>query len=673
VRILRSVSAAAALALSLAAAAAEHRDLVVVSGLSRNQLPALSRELGIVVNGPRREGWEVEATADQQAALLTRGLGIKLVAPNIDLVYEANSRTFSEDAWYMPYADFRDTMITIAQNNPSFTRLETLGMSVSNRLILAMKFSDNPQLDENEPAVHFEANIHGDEKITWGVLMEMVKYLAASYGTDTTVTRLIDSREIWLLPMVNPDGYETPTRYNDNGVDLNRNWGWMWQNGRARGSGPMSEPESKAQLNHILRHPFVTYVSYHSGTEFISHPWSYTYSRHNTIPELTLISWLSSRYDNYTRYTYGQGADSMYSINGSTKDFNYGYDGSMGWSIEVHYTKTPPASEIVPTFNKNRPAILEFCHHAGKGIHGKVTDASTGRPVHAQVIVDPANWHSYTDAGTGDFHRFYLPGAYDLTIRAPGYVDATVPGVTVPNSGDSAINVNVRLVADSTVPLYGFRVIYCMYITSPALNRTYPIRALGPHDSVYYRLDSSKYICIDMDRPIRNLAGDDFVVYRTGGNGAATVKASMTWDSTWTFIGTADSDETSFDLESVGLDSVRYVRIDASAAFYLDAIEGANYTGISSPRLPFSPAPLTLSPVSNPSTGVVRFALSRRVTEADIAIYDQSGRGVSSITATGASATWNGLDRSGRRVPAGVYFALTQAQDASPVRIVLAE
>ncbi len=668
------MTAAALLTLTVAAPAAEHRDLILVKGAGISEASALE-EHGLVINRMRPDGIEAEANARQQDHLRALGWTVRTITPEIDEVYRMNSLSVAEDAWYMPYTDFRDTMITIAQNNSSFIKLETLGMSVSNRLLLAMKFSDNPEQNENEPEVHFEANIHGDEKITWGVLMELVKYLASGYGSDTLVTRLVNEREIWLLPMVNPDGYETPTRYNGNGVDLNRNWGWMWGGGISpAGSAPMSEPESRAQLGHIMRHPFVTYVSYHSGTEFISHPWSYTYARYNTIPELTLINWLSARYDHYTHYNFGQGADSMYSINGSTKDFNYGYDGSMGWSIEVHNIKTPPASEIVPTFNENRPAILEFCHHAGKGIHGKVTDAATGRPVHALVFVDPADWHSYTDAETGDFHRFYLPGTYDLTFRAPGYVETTISDVTVPSSGDSAITVNVRLVADSTAPLFGFRVMYCYYIRSPSANRTYPVRALGPHDSDHYQLDSNKYICIDMDRPIRNLAGDDFVVYRAGGDGTATVKGALTWDGTWTSIGTANSDDTSFDLDAVGLDSIRFVRIEASSTFNLDAVEGANYTGISSRPESVLPVPLVLSVRQNPSRGWVALGLSRPPTaSARILIHDLSGRIVRRLPASAQSVLWDRIGDDGRLLPAGVYFALIENRDASPVRIVLAE
>ncbi|UCG43638.1 MAG: carboxypeptidase regulatory-like domain-containing protein [candidate division WOR-3 bacterium] len=670
-----SVAAAMLSALTGAALAAGHRDLVLVEGADRSDVPGIA-ECGVVINRVGTRAIEAEANARQQDRLRALGWTVRTITPEIDEVYRMNSLSVADDAWYMPYTDFRDTMITIAQNNSSFIKLETLGMSVSNRLILAMKFSDNPQQNENEPEVHFESNIHGDEKITWGVLMELVKYLASGYGSDTLVTRLVNEREIWLLPMVNPDGYEVPTRYNDNRVDLNRNWGWMWQNGYARGSGPMSEPESRAQLGHIMRHPFVTYVSYHSGTEFISHPWSYTYARHNTIPELTLIKWLSARYDHYTHYAFGQGADSMYSINGSTKDFNYGFDGSMGWSIEVHYTKTPPASEIVPTFNKNRPAILEFCHHAGKGIHGKVTDAATGRPVHAQVIVDPADWHSYTDAETGDFHRFYLPGTYDLTFRAPGYVETTISDVTVPNSGDSAITVNVSLEADSTAPLFGFRLMYCEYIRYPDRNRTYPVQALGPHDGVGYQLaggTDNNYVCIDMDRPVRDLAGPDLTVYRSSGAASATVKGSHSWTGPWTTIGTASSAETSFDLSAVGLDSVRYVRLDASGTFVLDAVEGANYTGIVSRPEPL-PRPIALSVRQNPTQGRVAFGLNRPPDAGTrILVHDLSGRIVRRLPASSQSVLWDRAGDDGRLLPAGVYFARVKARDAAPVRIVLTE
>ena len=102
-----------------------------------------------------------------------------------------------------------------------------------------------------------EGGIHGDEKIGWAVAFEMLKYMVANHNSDTLVTRLIDTRELWFHPMYNPDGYDTnpARRYNGNNVDLNRNWGWMWGWEYNMGDAPFSEPENRAVLDHILRHP----------------------------------------------------------------------------------------------------------------------------------------------------------------------------------------------------------------------------------------------------------------------------------------------------------------------------------------------------------------------------------------------------------------------------------
>jgi hypothetical protein len=644
------------------------RDLVLVTGAGPADVRTIE-QLGAVVNDAREGSLTAEADADQQAALRALGFTVKVRVPNIDQVYRDNSLDLGTDAWYMPYATFADTMRTIAQNNSSFIRLETLGYSVGNRALLALKFSDNPGIHQDEPAVHFEADIHGDEKIGWGILFEMVKYLAANYGTDTLVTRLVDSREIWLHPMYNPDGYEASRRYNGNNVDLNRNWGWMWGGESGQGASVLSEPENRAVLGHILRHPFVMFISYHAGTEFISYPWSY--QSHDSIPEKPLIHFLSQRYAVPNGYEVGQGAIGMYEINGSTKDFDYG-QGMMGWSIEVHYSKTPPASEIVPTFNRNSSAILEFFHRAGQGIHGTVTDAVNGRPVHTMVTVGAVNWPSYTDTALGDFHRFYLPGTCSVTFRAPGYRDTTINGVVVPNSGDSSVTLDVQLQPEPTAPLFGFRHIYNAYIASPSSNRTWPVRALGAHDGVHFQLDNGKYICIDMDRPVRDQSGDDLVVFRNGGSGSATVKGSNAWDGTWTTIGTASSDESSFDLDAVGLDSVRFIRLEASGAFYIDAVEGVNYTGLNGEPVARLPA-LSLSPVVNPATGTVRLRFNRPPAPGThVQVLDASGRVIRTIAPEGTTLAWDRSDERGRGIAPGVYFCRVAGPEPAEARLVLA-
>lgn len=594
------------------------------------------------------------------------GYSFSILTPNITDVYDANFRTPGVDGQYLTYAQFRDTMATIAQNNPGICRLETLGTSYNGKLLLAVKVSDNPGIHENEPAIHFEGGIHGDEKIGWAVAFEMLKYLVTNYGTDTLVARLVDSREIWLHPMYNPDGYDTTParRYNGNNVDLNRNWGWMWGWEYNMGDAPFSEPENRAVLDHILRHPFVMFVSFHAGTEFISYPWSCDTAE--TTPENQLMNFLSQRYSVPNGYPYGQGSVGMYPINGSTKDCDYG-QGMMGWSIEVHDSKTPPASQIEPTFQKNRTAILEFYHRAGQGIHGTVTNITNGLPVHCQVWVSPANWPSFNDATLGDYHRFYLPGTYDVTFRSPGYRDTTVSGVVVPNSGDSSVTLDIQMTPDAVAPLFGFRVIYCYsepssYDADPKANT-----ALGPHDGVAYPLTNSRRFCIDMDRVVRDVNGTDLTVYRPTGTGTATVKGADSWQGPWTTIGTADAAQNDFDLSSVGLDSVRYIELTSSGTFNIDAVEGVNdYVGLYEAKFPVPSSQFPVLRTSSPARSSVRFALSAPPpTGTRLFIRDISGRLISSFPVHRSSFTVPAP------VPAGVYFATLNTGHATPAQFVV--
>ena len=664
----KTILAAIAL-VSVVATAAPRRDLVLVRDADWSIAARLAHH-GLVINRAREEGLEVEATAEQQA--LVNGLGYRtdVLEQDIQALYSRNAGTLSTDAWYMPYTHYRDTMITIALNNSGFIKLETLGYSASNRPLLAMKFSDNPQVEEYEPQVHFEGNIHGDEAITFGIYCELVKYLASNYAYDTLVTRLIDEREIWVAPLVNPDGYEAHSRYNANSVDLNRNWGHNWGNSSRCGNSPMSEPETRAFMAHCMRHPFVLNASYHSGTKYLAYPWSYT--RYCTIPDKPHVHFLSQRYNAHTSYPYGQGAVGMYPLNGGAKDLEYAW-GSLTWSIEIHNTKWPNASEIVPTWNLNRPAMLELFHHAGKGIHGTVTDATTDEPVHAQVWVGPGDFPGYTDTTLGDYHRFYLPGTYSITFRAPGYRDTTVTNVVVPTTGDSSVTVDVQMTPDLAEPLFGFRVIYSLYVTTSS-NRTYPVWALGPHDGRAYQLDNNKYICLDMNRAVHDQTGVDLTVYRSSGSGSATVKGSNDWTGPWTTLGTASSPETSFDLSSSGLDSVRFIRLDASSQFFFDAVEGVNYTGVNErPGTPVRTM-LTLSTGPNPATGNhVSFSVNRAPSPGSkLTVTDATGRKVASLLFSTSDLDWDLRDQSDRQVPNGVYFARVTPNGSEPVRVILA-
>lgn len=555
----------------------ERLDLVMIQIKNNCQLKELDR-MGVIINQVRDSYCLVEISPSLLKNLSRKGYQFEVITENISNLYYENFFTESDRGRYLTYTEFIDTMHVITINNPLICKLETLGLSHQNRLILALKISDSAAIDEMEPAIYFDGNIHGDEKIGWAVCFEFIKYLLNNYNFNPIVTNLVNNREIWIVPMINPDGYVNNVRYNGRNVDLNRNFGWMWGNESNCGASAFSENEATFYYDLYRKQPFVIYTTYHAGDSVISNPWSYT--TYDSIPEKFVVWYLSAGYSQRgNNYPYGQGSIIMYTINGSSKDYCYGFAGEVSWSIELHNIKTPPASAINPTFNINKEAMLWLCHKAGHGIRGRVYDSLTGQPLHAQIWMYPRNYLSYSSPVNGDFHRFYLPGMYNVIVQCAGYKPETSL-VIIPASAESTAVTNYAMIVDSNaVNNFAMQVISCNYVAT-STNRTYPVRALGAHDSVAYQLDNGKWIVLEMAKPIRNDSGFDLTVFRSQGSGSATVKVSNNWKGPWTVIGTANANRTHFDLATVSFDSAKYVRLDGVGTFYLDAIEKYKPTSV---------------------------------------------------------------------------------------------
>lgn len=171
---------------------------------------------------------------------------------------------------------------------------EQIGTTVEGRPIYAVKISDNPNSDEDEPEVFYNSLTHAREPMGMEVVIYYMYYLLENYNIDSTIKYLVDNREMWFLPVVNPDGYyynqtTNPTgggtwRKNrrDNGdgtygVDLNRNFGplsyWNYSEGGSstvtsyetyRGTAPFSEPETQAIRDFLSSHYIKTAMSYHT-------------------------------------------------------------------------------------------------------------------------------------------------------------------------------------------------------------------------------------------------------------------------------------------------------------------------------------------------------------------------------------------------------------------------
>ncbi len=538
--------------------------------------PADAERLGSLgLNGDiyRSAGYALLYVTPEELDLLkATGLPYEILKEDLS----AHFRDFwSSRDQYHTYDEIIQAINTLCFGFPNICVKYDYGLSVEGRQLLAMKISDNAGTDENEPEVMFDGGIHGDEIGGPENLIRFAQDLCAAYNTDPYITELINTREIWLYIMVNPDGRVNMVRYNSNGVDLNRDWGYMWDE-EGGSTGYYSQVETRALRNCMYENQFVVHTTYHSGTEYLSYPWSY---RPDPCPDQPHIDNLAIIYESnsgYSNLPYGQGYTGMYAINGSSKDTYYAVMGSVGWTMEISLSKQPPASQIMFYYNANKPSMLAIIEHAGFGISGTVTDAETGEPVRAMIFVN--NFYpTYNDPVVGDFHKYLTGGTYTVRAVAAGY-QPQEQTVTVPPDGTATVDFSLQPGGGE----FAYRVTACVIPGNNFDDEGTTYFALGPDDGVRYSIGRAGWIILDMGISVLDGPGSEIKVHEGDNDPEGyAMYAGPSQDGPWVLLGNGTG-TSSFDFTTAGVAEARFIRISDdgngassgnNAGFDLDAVE----------------------------------------------------------------------------------------------------
>jgi len=506
------------------------------------------------------------------ARLTEAGLQTEILIGNLNEYYK--DFWLTDDA-YHSYDQTVALADSLAATFPNFCTKHMFGTSMQGRELAALKISDNSPVDENEAEVMFDGGIHGDEIGGPENCIRFARDLCLAYGNDPTLTDLIDNREIWIYYMVNPDGKALMQRENYAGVDLNRDYGYMWD-AWSGSTGAYSQVETKALRNCAFDNQFVVHTTYHSGTEYISYPWSY---RPDQAPDQAHIHQLAGIYSSLSGYSnleYGQGYSGMYAINGSTKDGNYGANGAVSWSIEISYDKQPPASQIMLYYNNNKPSMIALIEYAGYGIQGTVKDAGTGNPIPALIFVNDF-YPTTTDPVVGDYHKYLLPGTYTVKVVANGYQSQTAANVVV-TAGSAAVK---DFLLTPQAGQFAHRFCSSQIPDNNYSDEGKTFAALGPPDDVNYSIGKNGWCVLDMLTPIPDGAGPDIKVFEGDASPEGyTCYVGQSMDGPWHSLG-AGTATMGFDIALSGLTEARYVKIvddgdgsanQADAGFDLDAV-----------------------------------------------------------------------------------------------------
>lgn len=403
---------------------------------------------------------------------------------------------------YRSYASLLTELQNIEAAHPTICKLYDIGDSRGKEYtaaaynnykhdIWAMKISDNVATEEDEPCIFYFGNHHAREPISLEVAMYFLNYIVTNYGTDPDITNSVNNKQIWFVPLVNPNGHKIVwdnvdlwwrknIRDNNNsntintgtidGVDLNRNYAWQWGGQGTSsdptditycGPDPASEPEVTAIQNFLEQHHFVAGITYHSYSELVLFPYGYETAAfapdHNSLQALAVSMANTIPAEGGGYYTPDK-SSGLYPASGTTDDQAYGKLGIFCYTIELGTEFIPPSAEILGICQGNLQAAKILLNRVNQStLTGLVKDASTNLPVVAEVYISGIdNTGAFrepymSDAAYGRYYRFLQNANYTVTFSAYGYIPQTFTNVNINSTGQTILNVNLVQALSVTV------------------------------------------------------------------------------------------------------------------------------------------------------------------------------------------------------------------------------
>lgn len=373
-----------------------------------------------------------------------------------------NSKLKNSYEWnqYLSYEDYTSMMYSFALDFPEICQVFSLGQTIEGREILVAKISDNIQTKEAEPQFFYTAQMHGDELVTSILTLRLIDYLTQNYGTDSQVTRLVNSIEIWINPMANPDGtyaggnatVSGATRFNANAIDLNRNFPDP-QDGQ-HPDGNAWQTETLVFMSQAENQNFVMSANLHSGAVVVNYPWDTWQIRHAddnwwqlVSHEYAYLAQLNSPPGYMESFNEGivNGYD-WYEVDGGRQDYMNYFQQCREFVLELSIQKMLPASELPAYWDYNRQALLNYLEQVTYGFRGITKDEDTGEAIVAKVEIEGHDYnesHVFSDK-SGNFYRPIKAGLYNLKFSAPNYVSKTVSNQLIADFSSKIIDISLK-------------------------------------------------------------------------------------------------------------------------------------------------------------------------------------------------------------------------------------
>jgi hypothetical protein len=371
-------------------------------------------QTGAAVDGIEHGRVQITATPAEVKKIKALGFRVDPVPPPPTMVGENGTKSGDgivtqlfppADANYHDYPEMIAEINALVASKPAIARKLTIGNSFQGRDMPLIKISDNVATDEAEPEILFNAHQHAREHLTVEMALYLLHQFIDLYGTDTRITNLVNSREIWIVPDMNPDGGEydietgayrswrknrQPNSGSSNvGTDLNRNWSYQWgccggssgSTGSAtyRGPSPFSAPETTNLRNFVNSRvvggaqQIKVHIDFHTYSQLVL--WPYGYTTANTTPTLGVdqqqtFATIGQQMAATNQFTPEQASD-LYIADGVIIDWMWNTHGIFSYTFELYPGPSGsgggfyPPDEVIPAqTSRNREAVLILSEYA---------------------------------------------------------------------------------------------------------------------------------------------------------------------------------------------------------------------------------------------------------------------------------------------------------------------
>lgn len=346
---------------------------------------------------------------------------------------------------YPTYPLYLQMMEYFRDNFGDVCQIDTIGVSIEGRLLLAANISRKKTEKGSIPSALFTSSMHGDELTGYPLMLMLINYLLES--DDPRVRELTEKLKLYIHPLENPDGSYRyadtsvfgATRGNANGVDLNRNYPDAEKG--LNPDGNTTQKETLAMMDYLDRIRPSLSANFHGGTEVVNYPFDMWPDRHadNEWFELISAEYANLASQGFAGYMEGfnngiTNGYEWYEVNGGRQDYVTWFLRGREVTIELSTIKLLPESEILKHWNANRDPMVNYLRQAMYGIHGQVRDSINHKPLKAEISIpghDRLNSSVFSDSLTGYFFRFLKEGNYNLLISAEGYLPARIYDLSI--------------------------------------------------------------------------------------------------------------------------------------------------------------------------------------------------------------------------------------------------